>query len=374
MNDQPVDPMEVLAVPSNPVAPRPAFAADLRTRMLRELGLGTADDIPTIDLPPRRPTTMTTPTSSPSTDATTATADVPDHQFGTVTPYLAVSGAAAALDFYREAFGAVEHFRVEGDDGRIGHADFTIGPARFYLSDEYPEVGVTSPTTAGATTVALHLEVDDVDAVYARAVAVGATALNEPADQAHGARHGTLVDPFGHRWMLSQQLESVDLDEYNARLREEGAWTATSPDTGAGTPGSAVQATPAHGGIWTAIAAADAPALISFLVDVIGFERQIVVEDGGAVVHSQLRWPEGGVVQVATVARPDSVYSDRPVGVASTYVITTDPEAVYRRCVAAGVEIVDTPRATEYDPEGLVFGMRDAEGNLWSFGTYAGEG
>ena len=222
--------------------------------------------------------------------------------------------------------------------------------------------------------MALHLEVDDVDAVYARAVAVGATALYEPADQAHGARHGTLVDPFGHRWMLSQQLEQVDLDEYNARLREEGDWTATAPDTDAGAPGSAVQATPAHGGIWTAIAATDAPALIRFLVDVVGFERQIVVEDGGVIVHSQLRWPEGGIVQVSTVARHDGVYSDRPVGAASTYVITADPEAVYRRCVAAGVEIIDTPRSTEYDPEGLVFGMRDAEGNLWSFGTYAGEG
>ena len=163
---------------------------------------------------------MTTPASSPSTDTTTAPpagpADVPDHQFGTVTPYLAVSGAAAALDFYREAFGTVEHFRVEGDDGRIGHADFAVGPT-LYLSDEYPEVGVTSPTTAGATTVALHLEVDDVDAV-AQAVAVCA-GPERAADQAHGARHGTLVDPFGHRWMLSQQLEAVDGP---GRLRPQG--------------------------------------------------------------------------------------------------------------------------------------------------------
>src|SRR3546814_2518655 len=108
-----------------------------------------------------------------------------------VTPYLTIAGAAEALDWYTEALGAVEAFRVVGDDGRIGHSELSIGGARVMISDDYPEIGVHSPASLNGTTVALHLEVGDVDDLFARAVAAGATSLQEPADQAHGARHGT---------------------------------------------------------------------------------------------------------------------------------------------------------------------------------------
>ena len=116
--------------------------------------------------------------------------------------------------------------------------------------------------------------------------------------------------------------------------------------------------------------------MIRFLVDVVGFDEELVVSDAepGVIVHSQLRWPEGGVVQVATSNRPGNVWSERAVGEQSLYVITADPMAVHARCVEAGVDVIAPPSSPEYDPEGTSFSIRDHEGNLWSFGTYAGEG
>lgn len=142
-----------------------------------------------------------------------------------VTPYLTVHDGSGALDFYRQAFGAAETMRVIVDEstGQLGHAEFCVGDVLFYLSDEFPEMGVLSPRTLGGTSIALHLEVDDVDHLFAQAVSAGATSLAPPADQPHGARHGTLVDPYGHRWMLSQPTEEVSLEAYADRMRAEGA-------------------------------------------------------------------------------------------------------------------------------------------------------
>ncbi len=131
----------------------------------------------------------------------------------------------------------------------------------------------------------------------------------------------------------------------------------------------------ARGGIWAALNFADAGAGIRFMVEVLGFETDLIVpgSDPEIIEHSQLRWPEGGVVQAATANRAGNPFSERPTGTESLYVITADPLAVYERCTAAGVVVVAAPEAPEYDPDGLVFTIRDPEGNLWSFGTYAGE-
>lgn len=350
------DPFESLARPDEPVEPRPAFVRTLRARLAAELGVapddGAAGDIPTIDLPDRR-TTMTD-TVTPETV----------HRTGrqVITPYLAVDDGAAALDFYSRAFGAEVVMRMVGDDGRVGHSEFRVGGARFYLSDEYPEIGVHSPRSLGGTTVTLHLDLDDVDEAFRRAVAAGATAQVEPADQPHGARHGTLVDPYGHRWMLSQQVEQLSDAELADRMGTSGFAVDVRP------------AQPSQGAIWPAVNAEDAPAMIRFAVEVLGFDEQLVVPgaEAGIVEHSQLAWPEGGIVQVGSAHRPGNVFSDRPVGGQSLYVVTADPDAVYRRCVAAGVEVIGEPASPDYDPDGMVFSIRDREGNLWSFGTYDG--
>ncbi|MEE9414185.1 MAG: VOC family protein [Acidimicrobiales bacterium] len=282
-----------------------------------------------------------------------------------VTPYLTVHNGPAALDFYASALGAVEVMRVVMDEatGQLGHAEFHIAGAVFYLSDEFAEMGVLSPRTLGGTSVALHVEVDDVDSAFATAVAAGAEALAEPADQPHGARHGTLVDPFGHRWLLSQQIEQVSPDQYGDRMSDQGAMVTSTP-----------AALPDRGGIWAALNFADARKGIEFMVEVLGFDEDLIVpgEDPNVIEHSQLRWPEGGVVQAATANRVGNPFSERPIGTESLYVITADPVAVYDRCVAADVEVLMSPEPPAYDPEGLVFTIRDPEGNLWSFGSYSG--
>ena len=145
-----------------------------------------------------------------------------------LTPYLCVHDSVAALAFYRDAFGAFETMRVVGDDGRMGHCEFTIGGARFMMADEFPEIGVLSPRTLGNTPVALYLDVVDVDHVHDEAVAGGADSLAGPADQTHGNRTATILDPFGHRWMLAQQIEQLSTEEYAAREEASGDWTVSA--------------------------------------------------------------------------------------------------------------------------------------------------
>ena len=123
--------------------------------------------------------------------------------YGSLTPGLAIRGAAAAITFYVKAFGAKELSRMPGPDGKIMHAELKIGDRILFLGDEMPEMGSPSPQTLGGSPVAIMLYVKDVDAVFARAVAGGAKPLTPPADMFWGDRYGTVVDPFGHRWSLA---------------------------------------------------------------------------------------------------------------------------------------------------------------------------
>jgi uncharacterized glyoxalase superfamily protein PhnB len=135
----------------------------------------------------------------------------------TAIPYLCVQGAAAALDFYRQAFGAAEEMRLSEPGGRIGHAEIQIDGARIMLSDEYPEYGILSPKTLGGAAVSIHLSVPEVDAFTERAVAAGATLKQPVADQFYGERTAKLEDPFGHSWHISTTTEEVSVEEMQRR-------------------------------------------------------------------------------------------------------------------------------------------------------------
>ena len=135
-------------------------------------------------------------------------------------PYLCAKDAAAAMDFYRKAFGAKERFRLEGEDGTIGHATMEIMGETFYLSDEWPEGNVYSPQKLGGSPVALHLQVPDADAVFDQAVAAGATSLRPVEDQPYGDRSGVLADPFGHRWFIASHIEDVSTEELEKRMTD----------------------------------------------------------------------------------------------------------------------------------------------------------
>lgn len=213
---------------------------------------------------------------------------------------------------------------------------------------------------------------DDVDGLSARAAAAGATVLAEPADQPHGARHGTLVDPFGHRWMVSQQIETFDTATYAERL--DG--TGFSVDSGDEADVDGARPI-TSGAVWAGVYYADAPAAIRFLVDVLGFEERLVVPDDGdpgRIVHAELAWPEGGVINPGTYDDANPFVRSLPPGSQALYLVTSDPAAVYRRCEAAGVEVIRPPEEPHYDPGGMTFAVRDPEGNIWSVGSYAGAG
>lgn len=137
-----------------------------------------------------------------------------------VFPYLRVKGAAAAIEFYKQAFGAAEVMRLAEPSGRIGHAEVKIGPAVIMLADEFPEMGIVGPQTLGGTTIAMHLHVDNVDILIARAVAAGATITREPKDQFYGERTGAIRDPFGHEWLLGHSIEKVEPEEMQRRYTE----------------------------------------------------------------------------------------------------------------------------------------------------------
>ena len=137
--------------------------------------------------------------------------------YHTLTPYIIVADAARALEFYKNAFGAIEVMRLPGAAGRIGHAEIRIGDSRVMLADEFPEMDARGPITIGGTPVSLHLYVADADASVERALAAGATLKRPVQDQFYGDRMGGVVDPFGHVWWLATRKEHLSIDELRRR-------------------------------------------------------------------------------------------------------------------------------------------------------------
>lgn len=143
--------------------------------------------------------------------------------YHSVTPYLIISGAAAAIDFYKQAFGATELFRMPAPGGRVGHAELKIGDSPIMLADEFPEMGHKSPTTLGGSPVSLMIYVADVDAVFKQAIAAGGKEQRPVKDQFYGDRSGSLEDPFGHIWHIATHVEDVSGEEMKRRVAEQTA-------------------------------------------------------------------------------------------------------------------------------------------------------
>ena len=147
---------------------------------------------------------------------------VPDG-YHTVTPYLIVNGASAAIEFYKKAFGAEELFRMPMPGGRVGHAEMKIGDSRIMLADEFPEMDARGPKSLGGTPVSILLYVNDCDAVFNRAVAAGAKVKRPIKDQFYGDRSGVIEDPFGHAWSIATHKEDVSSEEMQRRMKSMGS-------------------------------------------------------------------------------------------------------------------------------------------------------
>jgi len=142
--------------------------------------------------------------------------------FRGVTAYLIARDAAKAIEFYKQAFGANETMRIAGPDGKVGHAELTIGEGAVMLSDEHPDMGFVGPQSLGGTPVSLMFYVDDVDQRFAQAIAAGAKVMRPVQNQFYGDRSGTLTDPFGHVWTIATHIEDIPHDELMRRAADCG--------------------------------------------------------------------------------------------------------------------------------------------------------
>jgi PhnB protein len=139
--------------------------------------------------------------------------------YHSITPYLVVDDAAAAIDFYRRAFGAQERMRMNTPAGKIGHAELRIGDSMLMLADEMPGSGMRSAKSLGGTPAGLFVYVEDVDTVFNQAVSAGAKVEMQVADQFWGDRYGKLKDPFGHSWSLATHKEDLTQEEMSKRAK-----------------------------------------------------------------------------------------------------------------------------------------------------------
>jgi PhnB protein len=144
-----------------------------------------------------------------------------------VTPHLVCDGAAAAIDFYKKAFNAVENARMQTPDGKIMHASVRIGDSNVMLVDEFPDYGSVGPKKLNGSPVTLHVYVPNVDQVFEQAVAAGATVKMPLENQFWGDRYGVVVDPFGHNWSLATHVKDMTREEMDQAMR------AMQPDCGA---------------------------------------------------------------------------------------------------------------------------------------------
>jgi PhnB protein len=140
--------------------------------------------------------------------------------YNTITPYLVIKGAAKAIDYYKNVFGATVVVRMDGPDGKVGHAELQIGDSRFMLADENPQMGNRSAESIGASPVSLYVYLPDVDKIVEKAVAAGAKILKPVTNQFYGDRSGFLQDPFGHLWGIATHVEDVSEEEMKERMKK----------------------------------------------------------------------------------------------------------------------------------------------------------
>lgn len=269
--------------------------------------------------------------------------------------YICVANANAAIDFYREAFGAKELWRLVEPDGKIGHAELQIGSTTFMLSDEYPDYNSLSPTTIGGSSVRLHLDVTDVDAFAEHAIKAGATLVRPIADQFYGDRSGQLADPFGYTWIVSTHIKDVPVEEMQ---KEMDKWTQEESTKNSGINEPELRREN-YRNVTPYFTVHQPAELIDF-----------VTQAFGAVEHFRATGPGGGMH--AEVSIGDSVVmiggaeqiEPKP---AAIHLYVPDVDQAYERALQAGAKslmpVADQPYGERSG------GVEDVHGNRWYIAT-----
>ncbi len=277
----------------------------------------------------------------------------------TASPRLRVRNAAAAIEFYKKAFGARELMRFTGH-GQIAHAELEIGNSIIMLGEAAPEHGFPGPDALGGSPVGMHLYVDDADAWVERAVAAGARLVMPVSDQFYGDRSGSVADPFGYAWTIATRKEDMTVDEMQQRMAAMEAQQA--PRTAA---------TFIREGFHTVtpyLVAEDAPALIEFTERTFGAEQTFRSIGSAGGVHAEVRI--GDSMVMIGGGGPGLTFRGTPLPTA-LHVYVEDVDAVYRRALEAGATSIGEPVDQEYGERGG--GVKDRSGNVWYIATAKGE-
>jgi PhnB protein len=315
--------------------PRPEFRARLRAELTRAAQRA--------DVEGRAGMTIT---AEPVPAVTTITQ--------TATPVLAVRDAAGAVDFYVRAFGARETMRFSAG-GRIPHARLAIGNAVIVIRDEAPAYGHLGPDQLGGSPASIRLEVDDPDAAAARAVEAGATIVLPVTDHFYGERTGTVLDPYGYRWMLTKVTQAMTVDEMQRRM------PSGPPDPRpAWVPKGYQMVTPY-------LVVGDVPALIDFSKTVFGAEEKTRVVGSAGGYHAEIL--VGNSMVMIGGGAPELAWKG-DAKLTPLHVYVPDVDAVFERAVRAGAQPTGEPSQREYGDREC--GFVDPTGNTWYVATHLG--
>jgi len=281
----------------------------------------------------------------------------------TATAYLTLKDAAAAIEFYKKAFGATEVMRLIGPGTRIGHAEIRIGNSKIYLSDEFPDFGSVAPQRLGGSPVKMDIIVDDVDAVAARAIAAGAKEIRAIQDQFYGMRTGQVADPFGYVWNISTVLEDLTGEEMQKRyddLVKQGAFTQPQQKAEEKRGPRAVRPIPEGFHTLTPYLLVNGAAgVIDFLKAGFGAVEKFRVNRPGSeqIMHAEMRIGDS----VLEVADANEEFGARLLG---NILHVDDVRVVYQRALQAGAISRFAPIEQSYGD--LEAAVKDPAGNYWN--------
>jgi PhnB protein len=278
----------------------------------------------------------------------------------TATPHLRVRNAPAAIEFYKNAFGARELMRFTGR-GQIAHAELAIGNSIVMLGEEAPDYGYPSPEALGGSPVGMHLYVDDADALVARAVSAGARLVSPVTDQFYGDRSGQVADPFGYGWTIATRKEDMSVEEMHARFEAIEAEQQAARTASSGVPKGFHTVT-------AYVVVPDAPALIDFVKETFGGEETHRAAGPAGGIHAEVRI--GDSMLMIGGGRPEHPVKVQP-WVSAFHVYVGDTDATFERALRAGATAIQGPTDMEYGERSA--GVKDAFGNYWYIATSKGD-
>jgi len=272
--------------------------------------------------------------------------------------HICIAGAGAAIDFYRDAFGAKELMRLTEPDGKIGHAELQIGDAVLSISDEYPDYGTLSPKTIGGSSVKIHLDVADVDAFAERAIKAGATLVRPIEDQFYGDRSGQLADPFGYTWIVSTHLRDVPVDEMQKELDKWAQERSAKNSYEAGINEPKMRRENRHA-VTPYITVHKPAELIDFVTEAFGGIEHFRATGSAGGIHAEVSIGDS-IVMIGGAEHIEPM----PTAI---HLYVPDVDQVYERALRAGAKslmpVADQPYGERSG------GVEDAQGNRWYIAT-----